>query len=102
MLTRILHTAPKLCAFLDQLNLNLSRPQRQHMLNLADALLVCEDDKTLAALQRQFLDAPDPSNMADFLRISPWQAADLRDALRRTQVQWALAQAERRGLPKLI
>ncbi|RMD59562.1 transposase, partial [Candidatus Parcubacteria bacterium] len=41
------------------------------MLNMADALLVCEDKKTLAALQRQFVEAPDASNMADFLRISP-------------------------------
>lgn len=102
MLTRILHNAPQLCAFLDQMDLGLSRPQRQHLLNLADALLVCEDDKTVAALQRQFLHAPDPSNMADFLRISPWQAADVRAALRTNQVQWALAQAEQLGLPKVI
>jgi hypothetical protein len=102
MLTRIVHNSPHLDAFLDQLQLTLSQPQRQHMLNLADALLVCEDDKTLAALQRQFLDAPDASNMADFLRISPWQAADLRAALRSNQVHWALKQAERLGLPKVI
>src|SRR5437868_10996345 len=102
MLTRILHNSPQLCAFLDQLQLDLSQPQRQHMLNLADALLVCEDEKTLAALQRQFLAAPDASNMADFLRISPWQAAEVRAAVRTNQVQSALAQAERLGLPKVI
>ena len=102
MLTRIVHNSPQLAAFLDQLQLTLSQPQRQHMLNLADALLVCEDDKTLAALQRQFLEAPDPSNMADFLRISPWQAQDVRTALRANQVHWALKEAERLGLPKLI
>src|SRR5262245_56999207 len=102
MLTRIVHNSPQLTAFLDQLQLTLSRPQRQHLLNLADALLVCEDDKTLAALQRQFLDAPDASNMADFLRISPWQAQDVRAALRSNQVLWALKEAERQGLPKLI
>jgi len=102
MLTRIVHNSPQLTAFLDQLQLTLSQPQRQHLLNLADALLVCEDHKTLAALQRQFLDAPDPSNMADFLRISPWQAQDVRAALRSNQVCWALKEAERRGLPKII
>jgi hypothetical protein len=102
MLTRIVHNSPQLAAFLDQLQLTLSQPQRQHMLNLADALLVCEDEKTLAALQRQFLLAPDPSNMADFLRISPWQAADVRAALRSNQVHWALKQAERLDLPKVI
>ena len=52
MLTRIVHNSAKLCAFIDHLNLDLSKPQRQHLLNLADALLVCEDEKTLAALQR--------------------------------------------------
>jgi len=102
MLTRIVHNSPKLCTFFDLLNMHLSKPQRQHILNLADALLVCEDEKTLAALQRQFIKAPDASNMADFLRISPWKAADLRSALRINQVNWAVAQAERLGLPKVL
>jgi hypothetical protein len=52
---------------------------------MADALLVCEDDKTLAALQRQCVDAPDASNMADCLRSSPWQADEVRTALRAQQ-----------------
>src|SRR4030065_562889 len=102
MLTRIVHNSPKLCTFIDLLNLDLSKPQRQHILNLADALLVCEDEKTLAALQRQFIEAPDASNMADFLRISPWKAKDVRSALRINQVKWAVAQAERLGLPKVL
>jgi hypothetical protein len=93
MLTRIVHNSPQLCAFFDQLNLELSKPQRQHILNMADALLVCEDEKTLAALQRQFIEAPDASNIADFLRISPWQAEDARGAI---------AQAECTGAPKVI
>jgi len=102
MLTRIVHNSPKLCTFFDLLNIHLSKPQRQHILNLADALLVCEDEKTLAALQRQFIQAPDVSNMADFLRISPWKAEDIRTALRRNQVNWAVAQAERLGLSKVL
>jgi hypothetical protein len=84
------------------LNLDLSKPQRQHMLNLADALLVCEAEKTLAALQRQVIAAPDASNMADFLRISPWKAEDVRSAVRISQVSWAVPQAERLGLPKVL
>jgi len=102
MLTRIVHNSPKLCTFFDPLNIHLSKPQRQHILNLADALLVCENEKTLAALQRQFIQAPDVSNMADFLRISPWKAEDIRTALRRNQVNWAVAQAERLGLSKVL
>jgi DDE superfamily endonuclease len=102
MLTRILTNSEALCTFVDGLGLQLSRPQRRHMLNLADALLVCEDEKTLAALQRQFLAAPDASNMADFLRISPWSAGGVRNRLRAQQVVWALAEAERTGAPKVI
>jgi hypothetical protein len=102
MLTRIVHNSPKICTFFDLLDIHLSKPQRQHILNLVDALLVCEDEKTLAALQRQFIQAPDASNMADFLRISPWKAEDIRSALRRNQVNWAVRQAEQLGLPKIL
>jgi hypothetical protein len=102
MLTRILHNSTPLCTFLDKLNLDLSQPQRRHLCNLTDALLVCEDKKTLAALQRQFVEAPDASNMADFLRISPWQAEAVRAALRAHQVAWLLAEAERTGAAKAI
>jgi hypothetical protein len=102
MLTRILHNSPKLERFLDQVHIELSQPQRRHILNLADALLTCEDTKTLAALQRQFLEAPDASNLADFLRISPWRVEPARAALRASQVSWAIAQAERLGAAQVI
>jgi len=102
MLTRILHNSLKLCTFWDHLGIDMYKPQRRHILNMADALLVCEDAKTLAALQRQFIAAPDASNMADFLRISPWQANDVRAPLRAAQVFWAIAQAELSGAPKII
>jgi len=102
MLTHILHNSERLCTFLDQLGIKLSQPQRRHILNMADALLTCEDKKTLAALQRQFVEVPDVSNMADFLRIRPWQADGVRAALRVHQVAWLLAEAERKGAPKVI
>jgi len=102
MLTRILHNSEQLCTFIDQLDVHLSRPQRRHIVNMADALLVCEDEKTIAALQRQFVAAPDASNIADFLRISPWYAQAMRCALRVHQVAWLLAEAERRKLPKVM
>lgn len=52
MLTRILHNSEALCTFVEQLSLNLSKPQQKHILNMTDALLVCEDKKTLTQLQR--------------------------------------------------
>ena len=81
MLTRIVQPSPALERFLDSLLLPLSRPQSDHLLQFADSVLVCDGSKTLAALQRQFLDSTDSSNWADFLRISPWLAADVRTAL---------------------
>ena len=102
MLTRILHNSEKLCTFLGELELDLSKPQRNHLLNMADALLVCEEKKTLAALQRQFVEAPDASNMADFLRISPWKAEWLRDGLRSQQLSWLVAKAESEDAPRNI
>jgi hypothetical protein len=102
MLTRIVHPAEPLQRFLGPIIGYLSLPQRQHLLEMADALLVCEDRKTLAALQRQFLDATDPSNWADFLRLSPWTADMVRDSLRRRHLAWLLDQADRRGLPKVL
>ena len=103
MLTRIVQPSPALETFLDSLHLNLSRPQRDHLLHLVDSLLVCDERKTLAALQRQFLDATDPSNWADFLRISPWSAADRRatpsDATK-SRGCWSWPSA--RDLPKVL
>ncbi len=58
MLTCVLYDSPRLCTIFDRLHINMSKPQRQHILNIADAFLVCEDKRTLAALQRQFIEAP--------------------------------------------
>ena len=102
MLTHILHPSEQLGKFVHSLGLRLSRPQLRHLIYLADALLVCEGPKTLAALQRQFVEAPDPSNFADFLRISPWSAAEVRAAVRARQVAWLIAEAERVGAPRVI
>jgi hypothetical protein len=70
-------------AFLCGLHLRLSKPQWQHVLRLADGLIVAEiRHKTIAGLYRLIVDAPDASNGADTLRISPWTVEDLRAPLR--------------------
>ena len=97
MLTRILHNSPALCDFLDQLDLCLSQPQLRHVRNIADALLVCDSDKTLAELQRQFVECGDVSNMADTLRIAPWTAQAVRQPAGAFLVREALAQAQQAG-----
>jgi hypothetical protein len=53
-------------------------------------------------LQHQCVDAPAASNRAACLRLSPWQAAEVRAALRAQPVAWVVAQAERAGAPQVI
>ena len=65
MLARILHPSPKLCAFLDPLIERLSKPQRAHLRELCDGVLVCETEHTLAAMQRLLVETTDQSNWAD-------------------------------------
>lgn len=52
-------------------------------------------------LTQRFVYAPDASNLANFLRISPWQADEVRAALRRFQVQCPLAAAEQSGAERV-
>ena len=83
MLKLIVQHSPKLLAFVCGLQLRLTKPQLQHVLRLADALIVSEArHKTIAGLYRLIVDAPDPSNGADTLRMSPWTAEDLRAPMR--------------------
>lgn len=64
--------------FVGLLSLALSTPQLAHVQRFADLLVVTPRRKTLAELARQELDGVDASNLADFLRIAPWDADDLR------------------------
>ena len=95
MLKLIVQHSPKLLAFLCRLSLRLSTPQLHHVLRLADALIVSETrHKTIAGVYRLIVDAPDPSNGADTLRISPWTAEDLRAPLRHFIVADLVAYAQ--------
>lgn len=102
MLTRILHNSPVVGSFFNELDLSLSKPQQQHIINLTDAILVCESKKTLAALQRQFVESVDSSNIADFLRISPWSAQDVSTRLRAFLLRFIIRQAEAAKAAKVI
>ena len=95
MLKLIVQHSPKLLSFLCGLQLRLTKPQWQHVVRLVDALIVSETrHKTIASLYRVIVDAPDPSNGADSLRISPWSAEDLRAPLRHCIVQDFVAYAQ--------
>ena len=95
MLKLIVQHSPQLLSFLCALQLRLTKPQAQHVLRLADALIVSETrHKTIASLYRVIVEAPDPSNGADSLRISPWTADDLRAPLRHFIVTDLVAYAQ--------
>jgi hypothetical protein len=102
MLTRILHNSEELCTFIDQLNLKLSAPQRRHVINVADGLLVTDAPKTLAEIRRQFVTGPDPSNIADTFRIAPWKAEDIRRPVSYLMMQTALKRLERQDQPRRL
>jgi hypothetical protein len=94
LIKQIVQHSTKLVEFLVLLQLSLSKPQYRHVTRLADAVIVCESPyKTLTSLYNLIVDAPDASNAADCLRISPWRAADLQEPLRaftlNDLLQWA-------------
>ena len=74
----IVRRSVAIVTFIGLLGLNFSAPQLRHLERLADLLVVAPKRKTLAQLAAQELDGVDPSNLADFFRISPWDDQDLR------------------------
>jgi hypothetical protein len=65
-------------SFVGLLGLSLTVPQLRHVERLADMIVMAPRKKTLAQLAAEELDGVDVSNLADFFRISPWDADDLR------------------------
>ena len=102
MLKTIITNSPALLAFIAALQIALTKPQRQHVLNVVDGLVVGEGNKTLSALCRLFVDAPDPKAVADTFRESPWSAEMIRQALRRFLVKSAFMLAQATGVEHLV
>jgi hypothetical protein len=64
--------------FVGLLGLTFQAAQLRHLERLADLLVMAPRRKTLAQLVAQELDGVDPSNLADFFRISPWDPEELQ------------------------
>jgi hypothetical protein len=95
LIKQIVQHSAQLIEFIVLLQLNLSKPQYRHVMNIAEAAIVCEAPHyTLTTLYDLIVDAPDASNAADFLRISPWQVADLKEPLRDFVVRDLLTQVD--------
>jgi hypothetical protein len=74
----IVQRSVAIVTFVGLLGLTLSTTQRQHVERFGDLLVVAPRRKTLAQLAALELPGVDPSNLADFFRISPWDPDDLR------------------------
>jgi len=76
----IVHRSLAIGTFVGLLGLTatLHQPQLRHLERFADLLVVAPRRKTLAQLAAQECDGVDPSNLADFFRISPWNPDDIR------------------------
>jgi hypothetical protein len=73
MLGVIVQHPVEIVTFISWLSLALYQPQIRHLIQLVDALLVCDSRKTLTNLYRQLAVPRDPKTAADFFRESPWQ-----------------------------
>lgn len=74
----IVRRSAAVVTFVGLLGLTLTGPQLQHLQRFADLLVVAPRRKTLAQLAALELHGVDPSNLADFFRISPWDPDDIR------------------------
>lgn len=97
MLKLIIQPSALLLNFLLSLCLNFSKPQHMHVLRTVEALIVTDGRKTLANLYRQWVEAPDESAVADFLRVSDWSGEELGAALSRLLLEDALRRAKAEG-----
>lgn len=102
MLKQIIHPSELLARFLLILQLQLSKPQYGHITRLVEAVIVGDGRKTLAELNRLWVDAPDPSAVADFLRQSPWDEADMQARLQAFVIEDLLARAEADGVEPIV
>ena len=102
MLKSIVEVAPELLSFIEALQLSLTRPQKQHVSQVADALITTEGSKTLSALYRSIVGDPCPKSAADSFREAPWIAEDIRVPLRTHLVGLIFKLAEEMGLKKQV
>jgi len=98
MLPQIVQHSEALTSFIFALQLALYQPQIRHLLQIVDALLVCNQRKTLSDLSRFLHQAPDPKALADFFRESPWTVDLVSQPRKQFMVRKLLELAAKAGL----
>lgn len=102
MLKIIVQQSQSLVAFISALNLALYQPQKRHLIQLLDALLVSQGRKTLSDLYRLWIGKLDPKSAADFFRESPWKVAAVSKPRKQFMVKKLLEFARRLGIELVI
>ena len=103
MLLQIVQHTEALTSFIYALQLALYQPQIRHLLQIVDAMLVCNQRKTLSDLSRFLHEAPDPKTLADFFRESPWTVDLISQPRKKLMVLKLLELAAKAGLePKIL
>jgi hypothetical protein len=102
MLKTIAEVSTEILSFIETLELPLSKPQKQHVAQVADALITSEGDKNLSALYRNIVGDPCPKSAADTFREAPWTADDIRVPMRVHLVGLLFKMAEEMGLEKRV
>jgi len=102
MLPMIVQHSEALTNFVLALQLALFQPQIRHLLQLVDALLVCNQRKTLSNLSRLLHLTPDPKALADFFRESPWRVEQISQPRKQFMLRTLLALAAKAGFPLTI
>ena len=98
MLPMIVQHSVALTSFIFALELALYQPQIRHLLQIVDALIVCNQRKTLSDLSRLLHFTPDPKTLADFFRESPWTVDLIGKPRKQFMVRTLLELAARAGV----
>lgn len=102
MLKTIVQQSQSIVAFISALQLALYQPQKRHLIQLLEALLVCNGRKTLSDLYRLWVGNLDPKTAADFFRESPWKVEAISGPRKRWMLKQMLAFARRLGIELII
>jgi len=102
MLSPIVHHSLQLVSFIGCLGILLSEPQRRHLLQVLDGLLMCNGRKTISNLYRQHASQPDPKTGADFFRESPWDEVGMGRQRKQKLMVQLLGIGQKLGLGKVI
>lgn len=98
MLPLIVQHSEALTSFIFALQLALYQPQIRHLLQIVDALIVCNQRKTLSDLARLLQRAVDPKALADFFRESPWSIDQISQPRKKFMLAKVLELARAAGI----